>query len=299
MDDLLDSYRKCAKHILIFMGVSFALGLISDLSYLYPGIHILKFGLIIGIALLVTVTVIETSVIDNKDFEFGKLISFNLTTYIFGIIAYYALRNLYGRYFPQLYGLSYFALAQIIYYLSEFIFVCVCHTKDLKWESFLINQSRQYEIAMIACMIEFYLEFRFNIMAKSNKDLRSVGLVVIAIGMFLRIGAFISAGQNFTHAIREHKEPDHILITSGVYRISRHPSYIGWFLFTIGSQILLCNPICLIAFTLESWKFFYERIKYEEITLVKLFGEEFERYRQKTPILIPFIDYFIKQSKNE
>ena len=56
------------------------------------------------------------------------------------MIAYYAIKNINGNYYPSLIGLSYFALAKIIYYTSEFMFVCICHTHNLGWKSITSSQ---------------------------------------------------------------------------------------------------------------------------------------------------------------
>jgi protein-S-isoprenylcysteine O-methyltransferase len=292
--------EKHKKTIMIFLVVSTGIGFVSDLSYLYPGIHILKFvGFIIGMALLINVTIIETFVIDNDSCGFGKVLSFNFTTYVFGMIIYYCARNFSGNYFPYLHPLCYFGLATITYWTCEFCFVCYYHTHDLKWGSFLINHSTSYMICMVSCLVEFYIETKYGMWPKNLKNVRIVGLMIMAFGLFLRVGAFISAGRNFTHIIEEYKSPGHRLVTTGLYRICRHPSYLGWYIFTIGGQIVLHNPICLVIFTIVSWKFFYDRIKYEEYTLLSFFGQDYDRYRKRTPIWIPFIDYLIQRGKND
>lgn len=54
-------------------------------------------------------------------------------------------------------------------------------------------------------------------------------------------------------------------------------------------QVLLCNPICVVGYTLASWRFFRERIEEEEITLIHFFGEEYLEYKRKVPSGLPFI----------
>jgi protein-S-isoprenylcysteine O-methyltransferase len=78
-------------------------------------------------------------------------------------------------------------------------------------------------------------------------------------------------------------------VKGGIYSILRHPAYFGWFWWSIGSQVLLGNPICLVLYSLASWSFFANRIPYEELTLSKFFGDEYTRYARRTFIGIPFI----------
>jgi hypothetical protein len=46
-----------------------------------------------------------------------------------------------------------------------------------------------------------------------------------------------------------------------VLRYLRHPSYFGWFWWVVGTQALLTNPLCLVGYTIVSWKFFDARIR--------------------------------------
>lgn len=58
---------------------------------------------------------------------------------------------------------------------------------------------------------------------------------MIVIGHVFRIGAMFTAGDNFSHTIKFEKDDDHKLITHGVFKYSRHPSYFGWFLWAVGT----------------------------------------------------------------
>jgi protein-S-isoprenylcysteine O-methyltransferase len=119
-------------------------------------------------------------------------------------------------------------------------------------------------------------------------------LFVVALGMViafqaLRTIAMYTAASNFTHQIAEHKTESHELVTTGVYAYLRHPSYCGWFWWAIGTQLLLANPICVVGYAAAAWRFFDDRIRYEEETLREYFGENYVRYAAKTGAGIPFI----------
>src|SRR4051812_31669288 len=51
-------------------------------------------------------------------------------------------------------------------------------------------------------------------------------------------------------------------------RCFRHPSYVGWFYWSVGTQLLLCNPLCTVLYGLAAWAFFKDRIPYEEALLL-------------------------------
>jgi protein-S-isoprenylcysteine O-methyltransferase len=46
-----------------------------------------------------------------------------------------------------------------------------------------------------------------------------------------------TAGSNFNHVVQSEKSDTHTLVTSGVYAWCRHPSYVGWFYWSIGTQV--------------------------------------------------------------
>ena len=81
------------------------------------------------------------------------------------------------------------------------------------------------------------------------------------------------------------------LITHGIYKYVRHPSYLGFWLYCIGIQLMLLNigNLTLTIYTLN-W-FFRIRIEYEENQLINKYGDKYINYQQTTKrkILIPLI----------
>ena len=51
--------------------------------------------------------------------------------------------------------------------------------------------------------------------------------------------------------VAEKKKEDHVLVTSGIYSLVRHPGYFGWFWWSVGTQILMFNPICAVGFAVR------------------------------------------------
>lgn len=120
-----------------------------------------------------------------------------------------------------------------------------------------------------------------------------IGLMLCIAGDAARKIAMLTAFNNFDHLIRTRREEHHELVTTGIYSICRHPSYVGWFYWSIGTQIVLCNPICIVAYTLVSWRFFYERVWEEEMTLLHFFGQEYAQYQARVPTGLPFIEGYL------
>lgn len=144
---------------------------------------------------------------------------------------------------------------------------------------------------MAAALIEYFLEWGvFGILHRVT-PMFWIGLLICIAGQLLRWVAFVHAGHAFTHLIEERKSEKHHLVTEGVYRYVRHPGYAGWFYWSIGTQLVLGNPFCIVAYALASWRFFNDRIAYEEELLEspQFFGQKYADYKRSTPTFIPLI----------
>ncbi|KAJ6305328.1 hypothetical protein OIU76_002541 [Salix suchowensis] len=62
-----------------------------------------------------------------------------------------------------------------------------------------------------------------------------------------------------------------------------------WISNLVGTQIMLCNPISATGFAIVVWRFFAQRIPYEEFFLRQFFGSKYEEYALRTPSGVPFV----------
>ncbi|ELU16074.1 hypothetical protein CAPTEDRAFT_223498 [Capitella teleta] len=175
------------------------------------------------------------------------------------------------------------------FHWSEYFSTALSNPRNLSLESYLLDHSREYHMAAFASCAEFFLEFWLWPGMKHPGWISYFGLILVTGGEVLRKLAMVTASSNFNHYVRHVREEGHVLITHGIYGFSRHPAYVGWFYWSIGSQIMLCNPLCAVAYTIVSWKFFNFRIVDEEITLLNFFGEEYLDYQKRVGTGLPFI----------
>jgi protein-S-isoprenylcysteine O-methyltransferase len=182
----------------------------------------------------------------------------------------------------------YFAFLSMFHF-SEYFFIALSHPQSLTTDSFMLNHSLQYEIAAIASWAEFFTEVYFFPEMKKVKTIWLIGSLVCVAGELLRKVAILTARKSFHHLVQFQQADDHKLITNGVYSWFRHPAYVGWFYFSIGTQVILANPICLILYPIASWLFFYNRINTEEIALLNFFGDDYVKYQKTTKTGLPFI----------
>jgi len=194
-----------------------------------------------------------------------------------------------------------FLILVTLFHMAEFTFTIVCHPEAVEFKSFLLTPVPYggYSIAMIAAIAEFWTGFWLfgNVGAPLPNW---VGLPILmgsfsmaVCGWTLRTLALFTAGSNFTHLIAGHKTSSHQLITHGVYSLCRHPGYLGWFLWSVSTQLVLGNPMCLAAYGLVSWKFFAGRIPGEEALLISFFGKEYEDYARAVPCGLPWMSRLV------
>ncbi|EHK96988.1 putative protein-S-isoprenylcysteine O-methyltransferase [Glarea lozoyensis 74030] len=136
--------------------------------------------------------------------------------------------------------------------------------------------------------LEFY-STAFANPANAEALILLAGLSLVFFGQIIRTSAIIQAGPSFSHLVAQRKKETHVLITSGIYSILRHPSYFGFFWWGIGTQLVLGNVFCLLGYSAVLWKFFSARIKGEEEFLVRFFKKDYEEFRKRTPVGIPYI----------
>jgi protein-S-isoprenylcysteine O-methyltransferase Ste14 len=106
-------------------------------------------------------------------------------------------------------------------------------------------------------------------------------------GVVLRLWAVFTLGKYFRFTVHIHE--DHRLVTSGPYRVLRHPAYSGGLLTIAGIGLAMGNWISpagafLCLFFAYGW-----RIVVEEAALRAEFGEAFEAHRKRTWAVIPLL----------
>ena len=167
----------------------------------------------------------------------------------------------------------------IIYHIAEYVIQKIVHPDSTDARSFLIT--KEYLIAFSCGVIEYLLEnIKFHEFKHSaTNPMIYVGVISITVGLIIRFTAIIHCGKSFTHQISRVHKKEQKLVTDGIYRYIRHPSYLGFYIFAIGTQVFLSNIFTPIAFAGVLWYFFNDRIKYEEAYLVEFFGMDYIRYR--------------------
>jgi protein-S-isoprenylcysteine O-methyltransferase Ste14 len=113
-----------------------------------------------------------------------------------------------------------------------------------------------------------------------------VGLALFVIGFTILLLGQITLGRFYSSTLVIRK--DHELITHGVYRLVRHPMYLGVILAAIGLPVS-ASSLTGFLIMLALVPVFLIRIRMEERLLMEEFGDAYRAYQAATSKLIPFV----------
>jgi protein-S-isoprenylcysteine O-methyltransferase Ste14 len=114
--------------------------------------------------------------------------------------------------------------------------------------------------------------------------IRWVGVILFAVGGGLRIWPVFVLGQRFSGLAAI--QSGHTLVTSGVYGVIRHPSYLGLLINSLGWSLAFRSGAGVLL-TLLLIPPLLARIRAEENLLRAQFGDEHNAYCSHTWRLIP------------
>lgn len=113
------------------------------------------------------------------------------------------------------------------------------------------------------------------------------GFVIILTGLIIRMMAILTLAEQFTYKVKIIE--NHKLIVKGIYKLIRHPSYLGQILIFLGSGLAFSNWISLIFLVIPILISTIYRIKIEEKVLIEHFSDEYINYTNNSKRLIPFV----------
>lgn len=138
-------------------------------------------------------------------------------------------------------------------------------------------------IGLFAAYLPPYTD-RENVWIIDGEALRWFGVFLFAIGGALRIWPVFVLGRRFSGLVAI--QPGHELVTSGVYGVIRHPSYLGLLVNSLGWALAFRSGVGVLL-TVLTIPPLVARMNAEERLLNMRFGEAYETYRARTRRLIP------------
>jgi protein-S-isoprenylcysteine O-methyltransferase Ste14 len=130
-------------------------------------------------------------------------------------------------------------------------------------------------VGYLGTMVDSFI----GVSALASALAKAAGLLLLGLGFLVRLWATF---HFYAHSMRVISlEPQSTLITSGPYRFSRNPLYLGGNVFIFfGAALLLGSPTAL-AVTALHLPLMDRFIRREEEQLERTFGDEWRSYKRR------------------
>ncbi|PJF38856.1 MAG: hypothetical protein CUN54_09945, partial [Phototrophicales bacterium] len=93
----------------------------------------------------------------------------------------------------------------------------VFHPHELSFDSFLFTNGKEYVVATLLAVIEYFVELLFFPTSKQNVFFIAIGTLGCAVMQMVRTASMWTCGSNFHHIIQEGKDPNHTIVDTGIY----------------------------------------------------------------------------------
>jgi protein-S-isoprenylcysteine O-methyltransferase Ste14 len=134
--------------------------------------------------------------------------------------------------------------------------------------------------------LPFVFAYFYPVPVDLPMPVRLAGLgIAIASALFAAWGMW-SLGKSY--AIRMDLFEGHRLVTTGPYRITRHPMYFGIISFHVGATMAMESLALLVITVVYVIPFTLMRLRAEDGVLAAGFGDEFRAFAGRVPALVPF-----------
>ena len=135
-------------------------------------------------------------------------------------------------------------------------------------------------LVLILVISNYFSSKKIDLILLPNQDITSI--IIFLIGMLILINPIFKFIKSKTTIDPIKFKKVNKLITSGIYKYSRNPMYLGLLMIIISTSIFYLN-----IFSISTPFFFYFwinrfQIKREEIFLTEKFGKEYLLYMTKT-----------------
>ncbi|MDR3408935.1 MAG: isoprenylcysteine carboxylmethyltransferase family protein [Methylovirgula sp.] len=140
-------------------------------------------------------------------------------------------------------------------------------------------------LALLLAFVPAYTD-RIGFWTIDGETTRWIGVALLVIGGTLRLWPVFVLGHRFSGLVAI--QPNHRLVTTGIYRTIRNPSYLGLIVGAIGWALAFRSAIGLILALLHLVPLI-ARMDAEEALLRSQFGTEYDVYYERTWRLVPWL----------
>ena len=114
-----------------------------------------------------------------------------------------------------------------------------------------------------------------------------IGSALTLTGLIIRVTSIMQLKQQFTYTVT--KIENHELIETGLYKIIRHPGYLGQLIIFLGISTCLSNWLSILLMIIPVLLGYLNRINVEEKFMAEQLGQKYLDYRKRTKRLIPLV----------
>lgn len=114
-----------------------------------------------------------------------------------------------------------------------------------------------------------------------------IGSSLTLTGLIIRVASILELKHHFTYTVTKVK--NHELIETGLYKIIRHPGYLGQLIIFLGISTCLSNWLSILLMIIPVLLGYLNRINVEEKFMAEQLGQKYIDYRKRTKRLIPFV----------
>jgi protein-S-isoprenylcysteine O-methyltransferase Ste14 len=142
-------------------------------------------------------------------------------------------------------------------------------------------------LAAFGVYLPALLVFSGTCASSSALLLASSGALLGVIGAIVVLRSRIELGTAWSFVPQADRGTG--FVTSGPYRLVRHPIYLGFVLLTMGEALAFGSWPALIVVLCGIVPTFVWRARAEETLLSRIFGERYLVYRRRTKMIIPYL----------
>ncbi|WP_304456957.1 isoprenylcysteine carboxylmethyltransferase family protein [Exiguobacterium sp. KRL4] len=173
-----------------------------------------------------------------------------------------------------------FIAVSLLWLLELFLF------RNREKEPSPLEERRSFYLILATLIVTILLSVLFS----SSKALlfqKLLGLFLLSSGVLLRYWGIYHLKHQFTRHVAVN--PGDQLVSSGPYRVLRHPLYTGLLFITLGFPLYFGNLILTVFAGIIMFFALLHRIRIEEQLLTKGFGSVYTEWASARKRLIPFI----------
>ena len=115
----------------------------------------------------------------------------------------------------------------------------------------------------------------------------AIGSIIALTGLIIRVASILQLKRQFTYTVT--KIENHELIETGLYKIIRHPGYLGQIIIFLGISVCLSNWLSIMLMIIPVLVGYLNRINIEEKFMEEQIGQKYLDYQLRTKRLIPLI----------